>query len=199
MIDLHTHSKYSRHGKGELADLVSQADKAGLKYLGISEHFPLPKDFIDPAGDSAMTWEDLPRYMQDLEKLSSQKVRILKSMEVDFNLRYIHDIKNELSKLSNLDYIIGSVHFINGWNFDFSKEVFEAGIESKDVDTVYEEYYYLIREMTKTDLFDIAAHLDLPKKFSYFPSKDVGLSKTLDYIADSGMVLEINTSGNHSL
>jgi len=199
MIDLHAHTKYSQHGKGELTELVAQAEKIGLTHLGISEHFPLPKDFVDPAGDSAMRWEDLPKYLQELEEVSkNSKLKVLKSAEFDYIPQYHFQIEREVINLDHLDYIIGSVHFLNQWNFDFSREVFKKGLSDiNDVNIVYSNYYHLVREMVVTELFDVVAHLDLPKKFKYYPSKDVGLEKTLDCIADSGIVLEINTSGNH--
>jgi len=199
MIDLHTHSKYSQHGKGDLKELVAQAEKIGLTHIGISEHFPLPKGFVDPAGDSAMKWEDMPKYLQELEEISKNpKIKVLKSAEIDFIPEHYSQIEKEVLNLSNLDYLIGSVHFINQWNFDFSKEVFESGLsEIKYIDMVYSNYYQIERDMINTGWFDVAAHLDLPKIFGYYASKDAGLDETLDCIVDNGLVLEINTSGNH--
>ena len=37
-------------------------------------------------------------------------------------------------------------------------------------DDIYVKYWKLIREMAESGLFDIAAHLDLPKKLCFYPS-----------------------------
>jgi len=51
--------------------------------------------------------------------------------------------------------------------------------------------------MAKSNLFDIVGHLDLPKMFKFLPKKDIRLlaKEALKAIKQSGMTLEINTSG----
>ena len=51
--------------------------------------------------------------------------------------------------------------------------------------------------MVETGMFDVAAHLDLSKKFAIYPSVDMSaeISAALDAIAASNMSVEINTSG----
>jgi histidinol-phosphatase (PHP family) len=53
--------------------------------------------------------------------------------------------------------------------------------------------------MAASGLFDIAAHLDLPKKFGFRPRCDVDrlIAETLDAIAEARMVVEVNTNGWH--
>ena len=202
IIDLHTHTRYCRHATGTPAELVEAAIKKRVSHLGISDHYPLPKGFEDPAGDSAMHEYCLQQYWREVQELSkNKKIKVLKGVEVDYIPEYIDQIKNSLTFLESPDYLIGAVHFIEGWNFDFGEDKFLEGIQKYGtVDEIYKKYYKLIRKMCQTKMFEVVAHLDLPKKFNYYPANhhpkiNPDIDETLDCIKDNNLVLEINTAG----
>ena len=67
-------------------------------------------------------------------------------------------------------------------------------------DAVHVEYWRRMRDLAASGLFDIAAHLDLPKKFGFRPRAHVKavMEEALDAIAEAGMVVELNTAGWHA-
>jgi histidinol-phosphatase (PHP family) len=64
-------------------------------------------------------------------------------------------------------------------------------------DSVIRGYWTRIAEMARSGLYDFCAHLDLPKKFGFAASTDIGpqVSAALDAIAEAGMPVEVNTAG----
>ena len=64
---------------------------------------------------------------------------------------------------------------------------------------MHRAYWRQIPPMAASGLFDIAAHLDLPKKFGYSPQCDMDrlIAEALDAIAEARMIVELNTNGWH--
>jgi histidinol-phosphatase (PHP family) len=89
--------------------------------------------------------------------------------------------------------VIGSVHFLDDWNFDGDESFY--GKWSND--ELYQRYFSLIIEAARSKLFDTLGHLDLIKKYGVYPETDQTplFERTADVIRDSGLVVELNTSG----
>jgi len=95
----------------------------------------------------------------------------------------------------DVDYLIGSVHFLEGWGFDNPE--FIGKWEEQDIDEIWQKYFNTIEEMAKSKLFDIVGHLDLIKVFKFIPNGDIVKMATpaLQAIKDADMVLELNVAG----
>jgi histidinol-phosphatase (PHP family) len=93
------------------------------------------------------------------------------------------------------DFVIGSVHFIDRWAFDDPEE--KVKWRDKDINTVYRDYYKLLRQSASSGLFDIMGHVDLVKKFGYRATDDLTLEveTTAKVFKDFGVAVEVNTSG----
>jgi histidinol-phosphatase (PHP family) len=93
------------------------------------------------------------------------------------------------------DYIIGSVHFLEGWGFDNP----ETQAEFKDLDPIdtYARYFDLLRQACVSGLFQIIAHPDNLKVFGFRPANEKDLLPFYRKIAEemivSGVATEINT------
>ena len=100
---------------------------------------------------------------------------------------------------AKVDYLIGSVHFLQNKNdmWGFDNPEFIGVYENIDIDKIWEDYFNTIKEMAKTNYFDIVGHLDLIKVFKFLPKKDIRLiaKDALKEIKKSNMVLEINPAG----
>lgn len=209
MIDIHCHTKYGGHCEGSITDCVNSANHKNLKILGFSEHFPLPSKFYDPAGDSAMLPESLQTYLKDVEKERTNSQmgldKVLVGLEVDFIPRFRKDISKNLEEL-RVDYLIGSIHFIDGWNFDYNEETFKTGLEKRykgNEKKVVNDYFNLVREMIQSDLFQIVGHLDLIKKFNlngiYFDESESyytnWVKEILKLVKKKDLIIEVNSAG----
>lgn len=97
-----------------------------------------------------------------------------------------------------LDYIIGSVHEVEGFTIDGSPAKWQSLSESQ-INEMNSQYWTHMKTLGESRIFDMAAHIDLPKKFGFLPTIDLTseIDVALDAIAASGMMVELNTSGWH--
>ena len=74
---------------------------------------------------------------------------------------------------ANVDYLIGSVHFLQNKNemWGFDNPEFIGVYKSVDIDKIWEDYFDAIEAMAKTNYFQIVGHLDLIKVFKFLPKK----------------------------
>ncbi len=189
VVDLHNHTPLCNHAEGEVDEYVQAAIKKGIKYFGFSDHAPM--DF-DPS--YRMRFDEMPIYekmVQDVKRKYQDKIEVLLGYEVDY-LNHHLDVR---VLGADVDYLIGSVHFIDEWGFDNPE--FIGRYENEDIDTIWQQYFDAIEAMARSKKFDIVGHLDLIKVFKFMPKKEINLiaHNALVAIKDADMVLEINMSG----
>ena len=192
-VDLHNHTILCNHAEGSVDEYIQKAIELGIDVYGFADHAPME---YDPK--YRMSFEQKNIYenwiLEAKEKYKNQ-IKILLAYEVDYLEGHIHD---EVIK-TDVDYFIGSVHFLKNKNdmWGFDNPEFIGVYKSKDIDTIWSEYFMAIEEMAKTRLFDIVGHLDLIKVFKFLPKKDIRLiaKNALTEIKKSGMTLEINAAG----
>lgn len=191
----HVHSTFS-DGKNSIRELVAAAVDMGLDELGISDHYVYLAD-----GESAwwsMPLSALPDYLAqiaDAEKEHAGKITVRRGVEADFDPASAAEL-GEVLRAHPFDYVIGSVHFVDGFPIDDCKENWDR-LNMSERDDMIRAYWARIAQMAGSRLFDFAGHLDLYKKFGHLPTADISsdISAALDSIAASSMAVEINTSG----
>ncbi len=189
IVDLHNHTKLCNHAEGEVFEYIEQAIECKTKYFGFSDHAPMNFDQA-----YRMSFEQMSLYEDMILKVKrdySSQIEILLGYEVDYIKGYIDDrVLN-----AKVDYLIGSVHFINKWGFDNPE--FIRDYKHKDIDQIWQEYFDAIEEMAKSELFEIVGHLDLIKVFKFLPKKDIRIvaKNALKAIKKADMVVELNSSG----
>ncbi|NOZ64794.1 MAG: histidinol-phosphatase HisJ [Caldiserica bacterium] len=197
MMDYHLHTSLCGHARGRMEDYVKNAIQAGLEEIGFSGHFPL-FHITDRklASNLSIPEEKFPLYVEQVldlrKKFPSIKIRL--GCEVDYIPGYEEEIKKRLQPYS-FDYVMGSVHFLDGFLFDHPDYIEEW--EKRDVDEVYRNYFSRLLQCIETGLFDIIAHPDLVKKFGFFPKFSLGYlyQEIARALRKNNMVAEINTSG----
>jgi len=188
-IDLHNHTTRCNHAKGTVDEYIQRALELGIDIYGFSEHAPM--DF-DPK--YRLAFEEMEAYTSDIltakEKYKGD-IDILLGYEVD----WLQGHMSEKVLNADVDYLIGSVHFIDKWSFDNPE--FIGGWENKDIDEIWKAYFEATEAMVKSGLFDVVGHLDLIKVFKFMPKQDVRVlaKDVLEAIKKSNMVMEINTAG----
>jgi histidinol-phosphatase (PHP family) len=191
----HNHSRWS-DGKCTLQELRSGAVRLGVEELGVSDHLALT-----PWGEHvawSMPVEAVSAYAVDvlgLHQLDGPRIRL--GLEVDWFPGHEVAIGRVLRRFP-LDYVIGSVHYVDRFCIDSHAEKWER-LTEPERNEIHRGYWERIRSMAESGLFDIAAHLDLTKKFGFHPRCDLRalIASALDAIAESKMVVELNTAGWH--
>ena len=189
-VDLHNHTTLCNHANGTVEQYVQRAIELGIDHYGFSDHAPMN---FDPKYRMDISQKALyEKWVLDAKEKYKNQIKILLAYEVDYLEGYILD---EIIN-SKVDYLIGSVHFLKNKNdmWGFDNPEFIGVYESKDIDTIWLEYFDAIKSMAKTQLFDIVGHFDLIKVFRFLPKKDIRIlaNDALKQIKKSGMVLEIN-------
>ncbi len=188
-IDLHNHTTLCNHAEGSVDEYVRAAIAAGIDIFGFSDHAPM--DF-DPK--YRMQFDEMLLYramVMEAKEAYAEKIEILFGYEVD----YLEGHMDPRVLDADVDYLIGSVHFIDEWGFDNPE--FIGQYEHEDIDMIWQRYFDEVEKMARSGHFDIAGHLDLIKVFKYLPKGDIVsiASGALDAIAKAGMAMEINVAG----
>lgn len=193
MIDYHVHTDRCGHADGAMIDYLGQARKIGLREIGFADHLPLlTKE--DPT--LTMSAGELPDYVKAVKSLAGDARGIAVKLGIEAD--YIPGLEGETASLLgsyDFDYVIGSIHFIEGWGFDDSRYL--EGYNKKDLHTIYDEYFGLVAKAAGSGMFDIIGHLDLVKKYSFRPETDITdiLEEVVSAIKESRVCIEINTAG----
>lgn len=79
----HTHTRWCKHGTGEIEDYIQEAIRKGLKEIAITEHVP-HRDNLDPR---RIQWEEFSSYDQALNKAIKKygkKIKVIKGFECEY-------------------------------------------------------------------------------------------------------------------
>jgi len=198
LFDLHTHHDRCGHAVGKLEEYIESAIEKGLHYIGISDHSPLFFHQEDhPYPRFSMAKSEFQNYVDHVLQLKEQykdKIHVLLGVESDYYPHHIHLYKKEYDK-SPFDYIIGSVHYVNGKSiFDKSRW---ATLSEQERIHEKEDYYRLIQASAKSGVFQVLGHIDAMKGFypSFSSIKTPIIDETLQIISRSEVAIEVNTSG----
>jgi len=188
MIDLHNHTPLCKHAKGNPEEFIKKAIEKGIKIYGFADHAPMEFDY-----EYRMGFDEMEKYEKEIKKLKEKykdKIDILIGYEVDFTPMVD---KRVLER--KVDYLIGSVHFLDNWGFDNPEFIKEW--EERNVDDVYKEYFAKIEEMANSKLFNIVGHFDLVKVFGHKPKSNIKdlAKRAIKAIKKANMTVEINTAG----
>jgi histidinol-phosphatase (PHP family) len=202
--NFHTHSNYC-DGKTSITECVARAQEENMLSVGLSSHAPLPFEC-----KWCMKPDHLDAYITEIReaKRTQKHTQVYCGLEVD----YIPDLISPDSFRNKLDYTIGSIHFVdamtNGvrWEIDGTHQFFLEGLKNIFRDNIRDavsRYFHLTREMILKTPPDVVGHLDKIKMQNhdnkFFHEQDAWyvseMKATLDVIASSNCILEVNTRG----
>jgi histidinol-phosphatase (PHP family) len=194
--DYHTHTPLCFHAQGEPEAFVDAALAAGLTEYGISDHAP---QVPEPFDDWRMLEASLPDYFLWVERArirAAGRIPIRVGLECDWLPGCEPWIAN-LAARHDWDYLIGSVHYLDTWDFDNPKWL--GRWAESDVAEVWTRYWKTYAQMAESGLFDILGHPDLVKKFGHTPPGDLAryYEPAVNAIAAAGCLIELNTAGWH--
>lgn len=206
--NFHSHSHYC-DGKYEIRAHIESALDRGFIAWGCSSHMPVP---------FPSTWnmkvERLAAYQTEISRLREEfadRIQIYCGLEMD----YIPEIAgsfNDQLKGAELDYTIGSIHYVdafeNGkaWEIDGPHSLFLKGLNEifkENIQAAVTRYFELTRQMIREDCPDVVGHLDKIKMQNeggqLFTEDEAWyraeILKTLDEIQRADIITEVNTRG----
>jgi histidinol-phosphatase (PHP family) len=209
LFNFHTHTNFC-DGSSDPEDYIKAAIDKGFISLGFSSHSPLPFEnrFAILNSDRLLVYADTIR---NLKEKYRDSLNVFLGLEIDF-IPGVSQSFDFFKKTSGLEFIIGGVHLIKKvdqkdlWFTDGPmQETYDRGMRmlfGNDTRAAVTAYWRQVREMISTQKPDIVAHLDKIKmhnKNRFFTEDEKWyqdqLDETLDLIAETGTIVEVNTRG----
>ncbi|MCQ6562736.1 PHP domain-containing protein [Paenibacillus mendelii] len=193
-----------------ITSYLERGMRLGIKRFGIVDHLYRFDEFrsyyerhmiIDDSelGQLQRYWLDcvctgsIEPYLAAIRALQEEGYPIALGVEAD----YFPGGEEELGALLSqyeLDFVIGSVHFIDGWGFDNPQT--EYKFAGEDLVTLYRNLFDHLLGAIRCGLFDIIAHPDNLKVFNYRPNEEALLPMYEEVAAamkEADVATEINT------
>ena len=183
MIDYHLH--VIAHGERPMTveNILKYCEVAkarGVSQMGITEH------------DRYLDQIDLAAFQEAREVSLDVELRL--GIEIDFVPGAEEQMEYDATALP-YDYVIGSVHRVDKEEIDraTNQRIYDR-YETYDL---YAAYYANVRKAALSGRFEVLGHPDLIKIFRHFPDRDITpiLEETADAVAESGVVVDVNTAG----
>lgn len=192
LVDYHTHSRFSEDGSCEPVDMLLAARAAGLRELGISDHWdppPRPHYYVEKVRDALKEARE-----------AAPDMTLLHGVEVgDPHLN--ESWGRDALATPELDYIICSLHELSG-SVKHSRDFY--WVKYTDETQCHEflrDYFEQNRALFAYGTFDIIGHIGYPLRYmardGWIPSlkpHTQAIEKLFDDIIRHEVALEVNTS-----
>jgi len=142
-----------------------------------------------------MALSELHDYVGEVRALQAEYPGfILLGIEADYRPDTFDDVRGLLESYP-FDYVIGSVHYLDGWPFDDPRQ--RHTWDGREIEDVYRRYFDLVGEAAETGAFTLIGHLDLVKKWGHRPPRPLedAARALAERIARAEVVVEVNTAG----
>jgi histidinol-phosphatase (PHP family) len=172
------------------------AQEAGIAELGVSEHihrFQQSLAVWDHPFWREQATDDIDRYCDFVRERTDLRL----GLEVDF-VPGREDRTQNLIERCQLDYVVGSVHFLGDLAVDWERfDIWESG---RSPEAVWQRYFETLAAAARSGLFDILAHPDLVKIWGADRPAPAGdprryYEPALEAIAETGIAVEVSTAG----
>ena len=190
MFDSHMHTPLCKHAEGHPVEYMNEGVAQGLAGIIMTCHSPMPNGFSSRVRMSPDQFNEYLSIVQEAADEAPDGFEVLLGLESDF-FPGMEPWLRELHAKAEFHYILGSVH----WHIAEYMDAFWHG----DTLAFQKQYFEHLAESAETGLFDSLAHPDLVKNASPadwdFDRIRPFVEKSLDRIAQTGVAMEINTSG----
>ncbi|WP_418627233.1 histidinol-phosphatase [Anaerosinus sp.] len=208
-FDYHMHFEYGSYDLDWVRGFFDSAKTRGIDEIGISEHshgfIEFKELYYDElilddsiVGQYQQKWlkknkfkYSLDDYFNFMNSLKEKGYPVKTGIEI-CNFKNQAKIKEIINKY-DFDYIIGSVHFLKGWGYDFSdiKQVWQE----HSLADIYHWYAQEIENLCESGLYDVLGHPFNIRLFKNLPdfSVDSVLVRVAKALKKANMAIDINT------
>jgi histidinol-phosphatase (PHP family) len=193
IVDYHMHLRAPDesidHSVEAVERFVEVAAARGIDEIGFTEHvyyFQETRSLWSLPYQLERCKYPLEDYVDAVVEAKNRNLPVKLGLEVDFEPSLV-DQTREILAPSPWDYLIGSIHFIDGLGIDADPSL----VETVGPDEAWTRYYDTLGAAAESELFEVLGHPDLVKFFG--PQLDwdwSGFAGALD-----GVCLEISTAG----
>jgi histidinol-phosphatase (PHP family) len=196
IVDYHMHLRDGRekvaHVTSSIEPFLDTARKAGVDEIGFTEHvyyFTQTRPLWTVPYQIEHCLYDLDDYVDAVVQAQERGRPVKLGLEVD----YVPGREDETRAILEpypWDYLLGSVHFVDGLGVDSEPRLLDAA----GVDEGWRRYFETLAAAARSGLFDSLSHPDLVKIFDErVDGFDYGA--LIAAIAESGVAVEVSTAG----
>lgn len=189
-FDSHMHTPLCKHAEGHPIEYMERGVEQGLAGIIMTCHSPMPNHFSHRVRMSPDQFNEYVSIVKEASDAAPEHFEVRLGMESDYfpgKEKWL----SELHKKADFHYVLGSVH----WHIPEYLDAFWRG----DPMAFRRQYFEHLADSAESGLFDSLAHPDLVKNASPddwdFEVMRPFVAKALDRIANTGVAMELNTSG----
>jgi len=203
--------QFCHHASDTLEDIVRAYIDHGYSWIGITEHMAPPSNacrYPDESRDdisAAFLLDRFRTYFVECRRLQEKyrgKIEIFTAFETETYegaYDFIRTLVNELKP----DYLVGSVHHVDGICIDYDEVMFEEAVSlAGSSEALYSRYFDLQYDMLQVLEPAVVGHFDLIRKYDpdYLHTLSNAsvwekVERNLDFIADRELILDFNLRG----
>ena len=212
MIDYHLHLwSHDNTSVGYRLEQVEQycqeAARHGVHELALTEHLFRFVEVRAAVGDFWNRWgyeptaasmanyfdfharNSLDEYVAFAQLVQSEGLPVKIGLEVDYYRDQMDSVAALLAQYP-FDVLIGSVHWLNTWQFDdLDNEVQMREWRGRDVDQCWADYGLALEELAATRVVDVLAHPDVIKVAGFVASDPAAL---WERVAESAVAMDVS-------
>ena len=197
IVDYHMHLRAPDesldHTVAGVERFVELAAERGIDEIGFTEHvyyFAQTRDLWTVPYHLRHCKHDLEMYVEAVTEAKRQGMPVKLGLEVDYEPER-EEKTRELLAPYPWDYLLGSIHFVDGAGIDGEPSL----VEDVGVEEAWRRYYETLAAAAASGLFDSLAHPDLVKMYGpEIPWNWGAVAGALN-----GTCLEVSSGGLHKL
>lgn len=187
---MQTRLKQGDFSKWWLDFYLQEALNKGIKQVGIVDHlyrFKETKDYFhkymdlesEEIGSKQAKWLEqvMVSQLSDFvtlissakEEWAAKGIELKLGIEADYFVGGEAELQSLLSAY-DFDFIIGSIHFYDGWGFD--NPTLQHKFDTYNLNELYTNHFETVKKAAASGLFDFIAHLDNLKVFKHRPAEE---------------------------
>ena len=200
--------EFCQHAVDTLEDVIRAYIAQGFAWAGITEHMPPTADKwrypdeVDAGLTAADLQERFARYMKKARELQDAYAEAI-SLYIGFETEWYPGAPAyalELAREYRPDYVVGSLHHVDGMGIDVSEEGYHrAAVACGGLEALYCRYYDEQLEMLQSLRPAVVGHFDIVRIFDpdyrerqSLPGVVRRIRRNLEWIAANGRILDYN-------
>jgi histidinol-phosphatase (PHP family) len=196
IVDYHMHLRDGReeiaHDTWSVDPFVETAQRVRIDEIGFTEHayyFTQTRSLWNVPYLLDRCNYDIEPYVEAVVGAKERGLPVKLGLEVDYVRGREEETRSVLARYP-WDYLLGSVHFIDGRGVDGEPRL----IDAVGVERAWEIYFDELASAARSGLFDSLSHPDLVKIFGD-RVPDFDYAPFVDAVAESGLAIEVSTAG----
>lgn len=166
--------QFCNHATDSLEEIIQTYIAKKFRWVGITEHAPAPtenllyRDQREAGLTPQILFDQFGDYINECRRLQGKykdEITIFTAIEIETYTGYDQFVPHMIGSFAP-DYLVGSVHFVNDLNFDYSAEMYQTTIDAVGgIDLLYETYFDIQYEMISLLRPSVIGHFDLIRIF----------------------------------